>query len=594
MLAFSTTTARPENPPTGGVDSWLKGKTSVLVILAAFLPLFLLQCVRLWSLPHFQFFPLVFLGSALLAWSWAGNLGELACGTRKGVKWVLVLNWVLLLFAAMSVSPWLGAVATLLTLPVLAYLWGGSILLRSLLPAWILLWFVIPLPLGYDRYLINYLRSIATRSSSDILDSFGLIHLPLGNLIEVGDKSLSVEAACSGIQSLYVVLATTVFYLLMTRASFFRMAILLPAAVFWVLIGNLFRLVVVVSVYDRFKIDLTSGWKHELLGFVILTLTFLMIAGTDVLFTPLVAVVSKGWNVLRERWASWREDRTIWNEIQSGKDPLAGDTSPSQPDLEIEPVSLAKPGESPTRLPNLSGTGIASLPLVVLFGFLAVVQLTWLWPWLWKAVADFDGVALVQKVERTVVEQTIPTSDVGPLTFVKYEEFQRGKEQDAGQYSRTWLFNLGPHRVYASVDYPFVGWHDLTECYGAMGWISKGRSIETRRTPPWIEANFEMLSGRSAFLIYCMYDIDGDAVGLPVKEESLSDWFVNHRKNYEFWNPQTRKRQSEMFANTNQVQVFVEGPRPLNSIERRQVQEFFADFRERLETSISGRAQRQP
>ena len=117
------------------------------------------------------------------------------------------------------------------------------------------------------------MRTMATDTSSGVLDVLGVDHLPLGNVIEIPGKTLTVEAACSGIQSLYVVLAATLFFVLLTQATVLRSLMLLATAVLWVLIGNILRLVVVVGGYARWGLDLSSGWPHELLGIVILFFT---------------------------------------------------------------------------------------------------------------------------------------------------------------------------------------------------------------------------------------------------------------------------------------------------------------------------------
>jgi exosortase/archaeosortase family protein len=69
--------------------------------------------------------------------------------------------------------------------------------------------------------------------------------VPSGSAIEVDGKLLIIEQACSGIHSLFSVLACTVFYVFWNHYSWLRAAFVITAAAAWVLLGNVARIATV-------------------------------------------------------------------------------------------------------------------------------------------------------------------------------------------------------------------------------------------------------------------------------------------------------------------------------------------------------------
>src|SRR5262249_30015599 len=147
-----------------------------------------------------------------------------------------------------------------LTLLAVAYAWGGGRLVRAVLPAWAFLWLTIP-RYGFDYWVRVALQQLASRCSGAVLDLTGVIHLPEGNVIAVAGRRLLVEEGCSGVRSLFVILAAVLFHLLWSRASVPRGLFLLSATVFWVLIVNIGRIVLVTTAATRWDVDLLGGWR---------------------------------------------------------------------------------------------------------------------------------------------------------------------------------------------------------------------------------------------------------------------------------------------------------------------------------------------
>ena len=133
----------------------------------------------------------------------------------------------------------------------LLYAVGGARLFRAALPAWLLLWLIIPPPFELDRQLILWLQSLTTRWASAVLDFLGQYHVLAGNVVEIGGRRLFVEEACSGVNSLFSAAACTLFFVFLVRRPPLHAALLLAASVGWVLAANVVRVAGIAYVLAR-------------------------------------------------------------------------------------------------------------------------------------------------------------------------------------------------------------------------------------------------------------------------------------------------------------------------------------------------------
>ena len=238
--------ASPRREPEVGAFPW---RLVVVggILFAAELPLLVQFAQQLWMRPHYQFFPLVLLGAAVLAYTRLRGLGPVRPGQPVLSGAFLALAWGLLALAEVLYSTWLAATAALVLLAALLYALGGGRLFRQALPAWLLLWTAVPPPLELDRNLILWLQSLTAGWSSAVLDFLGTYHVMAGNVVEINARRLLVEEACSGVNSLFSVLACTLFLVFLCRRPPVRACLLLAAAMAWVLTANVARVVGVVA-----------------------------------------------------------------------------------------------------------------------------------------------------------------------------------------------------------------------------------------------------------------------------------------------------------------------------------------------------------
>ena len=334
----------------------------VLVLAIAPLPFVALQAQMLWRRPHYQFFPLVPIGAALLACGECRRLGPLRPGCRRDVASLMAASWVLLALASFLVSPWLGSVAALAMVAAAITAIGGRPLLRCLLPAWAFLGLAVGLPLNFDQRLISGLQAMTSRVVSLALDAIGVFHVMEGNVVRVSGRDFGVEEACSGIYSLFSVLFCTLFFVLWARRPRMRASLIMGASAFWVLAANIVRVVAVVYLDTRWNVDVGHGWRHDLLSLVVFIATLGLIASTDGLLSFGPASIGC-WRAL---WADWWDPLKLKKKVKIRPETWKV--------AEPNPRSALDRG-APTRLPGLRQTWLGSWTVAVGFGLLGLVQL---------------------------------------------------------------------------------------------------------------------------------------------------------------------------------------------------------------------------
>jgi exosortase len=553
--------AAPAGVAPAGVGWPWRAAWPAAAVALAFSPLLALHARMLWARPHYQFFPLVIPGAAALAWKSCQRLGPLQPGDRKAATGLAALGWALLAFGVVFVSPGAGAVGALVTLLAALYALGGRVLVRAALPAWAFLWLAVPLPRRYDTMLITGLQSLVSGWASQFLDAFDVHHIMEGNVVEIAGGRLLVDEACSGINSLLTLLLGALFFALWTGLSVVRPAVLAAAAVFWVVFGNVLRVVTIVVVNAQFHKDLSHGWKHTALGVLLFVAMLGMVAATDQLYAFAASVVRRArW------WATGAMNKR--SPKAAGRRAGAG----SGVGHSAGPAAADRAGAAPTWLADPRRTWLGTAWTAAAFGALLLPQC--LMPGVdWKEVLvshDVYSGPFAKLGEGSMSARS------GPFERVGFTTQHREMNDSWGENSRLWVYRMGTRGVFASVDYQFVDWHDLTLCYRGQGWQLTGRSTEPSDMGGAVEtADFINPQGWYGYLVFGLYGRDGRSVPPPESVGYLSGlgdrllgWFRGSSK--------TRQAVARL---NHQVQVFVESESPLSPGDREQVRAFYDQAR---------------
>jgi len=257
----------------------------VLAGLALLLvPTYVRLAGSLWTQDEHAHGPIILAVSLWLAWqqrdrmaaaagrpSWALAAPLLACGLAAYV--VGRSQEVLVLEVGSHLLILAGAAAAL----------GGRAMLRATAVPILFLAFMVPLPGIIVDALTAPLKQLASAIAEQLLYSLGYPIARTGVVLSIGRYQLLVADACSGLHSMYSLLALSLLYVyLMRHPSRWRNAILLAAALPIALAANVVRVIVLVLVTYHFGDEAGQGFVHGFAGMALflIALALLMLLDT--------------------------------------------------------------------------------------------------------------------------------------------------------------------------------------------------------------------------------------------------------------------------------------------------------------------------
>jgi len=164
---------------------------------------------------------------------------------------------------AWSMLFWLaGCVAILFGLPVLRW---SSLSIGFLA-------FMVPLPYRIEGALSLPLQRIATKLSTCGMQILGLPAIAEGNTILVGDHTLEVAQACSGLRLFFSILALGVAYLMFARRSWWENVLVLLGVIPVAILANAVRIVTTGVLYEFASSDVAYRFSHDFAGLAMIPL----------------------------------------------------------------------------------------------------------------------------------------------------------------------------------------------------------------------------------------------------------------------------------------------------------------------------------
>lgn len=148
---------------------------------------------------------------------------------------------------------------------------GGVRMLRWAGPPVAFLIFMYPLPDEATRYLLGPLQTLATITSTYVLQTLGFEAFREGNQIVLGDSRLGVVDACSGLRMLTIFVALAVGWVLIDRTVWWERIAIVASAVPIALAVNVVRITttgMMVTVNEQ----LAERVFHDWAGYVMMPL----------------------------------------------------------------------------------------------------------------------------------------------------------------------------------------------------------------------------------------------------------------------------------------------------------------------------------
>lgn len=474
-------------PTTGAVrDAWRRG-----LMAAPFVPLVVAYYAHLWRLPHYQFFPFALAAAYYLARRTNVRHAEAARRARPAAVASAAGSFALLTVGVWLNSPWTAVVAALLGAAAEVLRVGGGRVLRTLAPAGLMLLATIRPPLNGDAHLVVGLQQLTTRFASRALDVLGVLHNVSGNVVEIPGRRLLVEEACSGVNSLFAVFACTLFYLLVRPRRPFVWVALLVSVPTWVLFGNVLRVASVAVLRSAWNLPVDEGAWHTALGFAVFFLSIGLVFATDQLLRFYTAVLPP-------------------DELE------VADVGDSARSASSNVAAAAAPAGAPRSrgAPLLAATGV----------LLLLVQLPGLGP------ATVEWTNELRRAQLPEFGADLIPEQADGWRRTNYAMHRRERGSSFGEFSQAWTLAADDALAVFSLDYPFVGWHELTECYASQGWTIASRKVrpsatgDEGATPPGTDvvevAMVHPQSARYGLLQFVLVRTDGR----PLEPRALGEW----------------------------------------------------------------------
>ena len=170
-----------------------------------------------------------------------------------------------------------GFIGILIALTLCVFGWKTA---KQTLFPFLFLLFCIPLHSFLDVITIH-LRLFAVGTAYELLRGLGVDVLRQGTMLASSTGSFSIDVAdpCSGLRSLFAMLALTAGYAYFTQPTWIRRGILFALAVPIAVCGNIVRIFSIVAVAASCSPTFATGFYHDYSGYVVFLVSiFFMVA----------------------------------------------------------------------------------------------------------------------------------------------------------------------------------------------------------------------------------------------------------------------------------------------------------------------------
>ena len=155
---------------------------------------------------------------------------------------------------------------------------------RLLLPAFIYLFFAIPLPHLVYANLSQDLQLLSSTLGVKMLETLGISVFQEGNVIDLGLYKLQVVEACSGLRYLFPLISFGYLVAYIMQDTWWKRLIIFASAIPIAIAMNTLRITLIGITVDRWGPSMAEGFLHQFEGWVVFALCIaLMLAEATLL-----------------------------------------------------------------------------------------------------------------------------------------------------------------------------------------------------------------------------------------------------------------------------------------------------------------------
>ncbi len=548
MAATMMRTSRGSGPHLARWNWLRRTELACALIVLCHLPLVWLQFQRAWQIDCYAHAPFLLLAIAgLVVQRWRNLETSTVCRPGWASAMVLMMALGLLAAAVALRSPWLGTVSLVVSLLGLLLSFGSETTWR-LLPLWMLLWLLLPLPFRWDQRLTLVIQDLSSKGGSALLDLWGLNHVLAGFVLELPGRVLPVEDIGGGIALTFAAVSAAAVLAVWLQRGIIHSSLLIASSVFWGIGFGVLGFALTVYSSASGWIDVASDAMRPLFHGGTFVVVFFMLLSTDRLLLFLF---------------DWPFARLIEEEDEDEFEAFSANE-----ELAVDESSAPMGSRGALRVFCLATLGFLSV------GFWQVSA--------WESLGS-GGRGTAQPVTVSPDQPNVPWCDV--LTEVSLrgmpESWQlvdckalvRTQDSDLARYSVVWRFVGNRDEAVISVDYPLDARHQPLHAYAIRGWeIESSRIVGDRESKwPLLELRMRDGGGRRGFVLVHQRTEDGQVIEPSQRErpsfvqrlESLHEEIL------------ARFGKADPAPSKVQISLSVTGDLPLNSQQRAEATKAF-------------------
>jgi exosortase len=249
-----------------------------------------------WEDPNYSHGLLIPFFVAFVFWRERARYRHLLVQPSNAGLLVMIAAIVLLLAGSLGSDPLTARVSLLMLLAGLVLVLAGRAALRAAAFPLGCLVLMIPIPTILLNQIVVPLQSLASRLATTALEAFGYAVLREGNILNIGDSAIEVAEACSGIRSLFSIIALAVGYGYITKSRLWVRLAIVVAMVPVTIAANAVRVVSAGLVAYHLGPERVEGFLHTFSGLLVFaTAVGLMV----ILHRMLEGLVRKGVRIRR-------------------------------------------------------------------------------------------------------------------------------------------------------------------------------------------------------------------------------------------------------------------------------------------------------
>ncbi len=247
------------------------------------IPTCLTLAKQVWSKELGSFGPIILATGAWLIWRKLPEIQKLAEPGKLWITALLMLGGLVLYIFGSAYDLITIEAAGLYGVGIAMFycVAGASVVIRNWFPL-LYLGFMVPPPNWAVDKLTAPLKQLVSYAATGGLQAFGIPITRQGVTLIVAQYQLLVEDACSGVNSLFGLVAITLFYIYLQRNASWRYSLFLCVLIFPIaIVANIIRIVILVLLTYFFGDAVGQGFLHSTAGMVLFATALLLIFSID-------------------------------------------------------------------------------------------------------------------------------------------------------------------------------------------------------------------------------------------------------------------------------------------------------------------------